>query len=313
MEDIKTTSYTSSNKWTFSSLWRQYNWLIIVVAASVCSFVLLLIMGYEVIPQGSTKNAGTTQLIPAVILYLLGILLIRILPPVLAPNDPLAEKGHTQVVKELRLILGYALLYPFLIAAVTLLQLDYIEIGKLLLLLIPCCILFWLFGRKIRYSQGIPRLWYWLGPAIVAVCYLVLNNIPPFSVQGVSTKVTLPTAILFTIITALNAGIPEELFYRVLLQTRLESVLGRWNGIALASLLFALFHLPTRFVSWLAITGSPTSSFILGLAAVLTFQGAGGFLLGYLWSRYRNIWLNMLFHTAIDSLLFLLLALASAH
>src|SRR5579884_65887 len=98
MENSKTVSDISSKKWTFSSLWQQYSWLILVVALCVCSLVLLLAMGYSMIPQGATRSAGTAQLIPSALLYLLGILLIRFIPPVLASHDPLAEKGRTQVV-----------------------------------------------------------------------------------------------------------------------------------------------------------------------------------------------------------------------
>lgn len=45
------------------------------------------------------------------------------------------------------------------------------------------------------------------------------------------------------LITALTAGVGEELFSRRWLQTRLEAALGGWPGILVASLVFAFMLL----------------------------------------------------------------------
>ena len=63
------------------------------------------------------------------------------------------------------------------------------------------------------------------------------------------------------------------MFYRVLLQTRLERVLGRWNVIAAGALLFGLFHLPARLVFvWLGTTGSVGWGSVQALAGVKTSE-----------------------------------------
>lgn len=87
-------------------------------------------------------------------------------------------------------------------------------------------------------------------------------------------------------LTALTAGIGEEVFYRYWLQTRAEALLGRWGGIAVATLLFALMHVGSR------------QSLSLGVevTAAIVVQGSFGLFLAYLWARFRNIWLALVAH-----------------
>lgn len=307
MEQPDTSAYMLTGKPLLASLWRQHRWAFMIIAMFIASVLLLLFTGHTDILQASSKSGGSTFLIPYIALVLLTIGLMRILPPVLPLSNPLDEKERSRATKGLCPILGYALLYPVLLAVIGILGLDYIDIGKIGLLLLPSCILFWLYGRKIPYNQFKATrfaVWYWLGPICIALFYCIASSIPPFAIHGL--RGSLPdknlgvVLALQAVITFLNAGLPEEVFYRVLLQTRLEFFLGRWNGIALTSLLFALMHFPTRLVSWLGTTGIAAFDIILALAAVIAIQGSGGFILGYLWSRYRNLWVNVLFHTALD-------------
>ncbi|PNI07159.1 hypothetical protein CXX84_17505 [Arthrobacter sp. AFG7.2] len=82
------------------------------------------------------------------------------------------------------------------------------------------------------------------------------------------------------------AGVGEEIFYRYWLQTRAEASLGRWGGIVLATLLFALMHVGSRTSLGLGVE----------VAAAIVVQGSFGLLLAYLWARYRNIWLAIITH-----------------
>jgi membrane protease YdiL (CAAX protease family) len=41
-------------------------------------------------------------------------------------------------------------------------------------------------------------------------------------------------------------------------------------------------------------------------------KGISGFAWGYLWSRYRNLWINVLLHTFVDSLPLVLLVAGAA-
>src|SRR5205085_2551007 len=56
-------------------------------------------------------------------------------------------------------------------------------------------------------------------------------------------RATLGVAIAY-----LQAGIPEELVYRGLFQTRLEASWGRAPAILVSVALFVAWHLPTRFL-----------------------------------------------------------------
>ena len=75
------------------------------------------------------------------------------------------------------------------------------------------------------------------------------------------------------------AAIAEELLFRGLLLSSLENRYGRWRGILLTSLLFALLHDPWRFVPILFIGG----------------------LFGYLVSRGGSIYYGMVAHAITNS------------
>jgi membrane protease YdiL (CAAX protease family) len=75
------------------------------------------------------------------------------------------------------------------------------------------------------------------------------------------------------------AAVAEELLFRGVLQGSLENRYGRWPGILLTSLLFALLHDPWRFVPILFIGG----------------------LFGYLVSRGHSIYYGMVAHAITNS------------
>ena len=97
------------------------------------------------------------------------------------------------------------------------------------------------------------------------------------------------------------AGLPEEVVYRGLLQTRLEAVRGRLFAILVAVALFTAWHLPTRFLlshgsegeagdalSVLLQTGLPV--FVVGLTLAVA------------WDRWRNLPALVAFHWGVDLL-----------
>jgi uncharacterized protein len=99
-------------------------------------------------------------------------------------------------------------------------------------------------------------------------------------------------------LTFFTANVVEELFYRVALQTRLEATLGRWPGILLTGLLFAFMHLPTH---------GQLGSALAGLGAITIHQGVFGLFVGYLWSRYRNVWVLIAAHSIVNTFPLLLM------
>lgn len=103
------------------------------------------------------------------------------------------------------------------------------------------------------------------------------------------------------ILPLLMAAIPEEFFYRGILQTRIEQLLGRIAAIVITVLLFTAWHITTRFLLSQGVEGyaGDFGSVLLGTGVpVLIF----GLLFGLLWDRYRNLLSLIAFHWGIDTL-----------
>lgn len=101
------------------------------------------------------------------------------------------------------------------------------------------------------------------------------------------------TLMVAASVTALTAGVGEEIFCRYWLQTRLEALGGRWFGILAASLLFAAMHFGSRGTSL---------DLDVRLVSVIAQQGLFGLLCGYLWSRYRRLWAPIVVHILANAL-----------
>ncbi len=156
----------------------------------------------------------------------------------------------------------------------------------------------WFLGLKLALLLAIPlavgatwREWStvdlrgrWLRPLLVVTVYIgLLSVLTPWSGAAVPLSVI---AVVFLV----NAAL-EEIFYRFWLQTRLESLYGRWPAIVVSALVWAAWHA--------AIQGG--AGLPLDLASVVANQGVTGLLLGYLWSRHRNPWLLLLAHGLLNA------------
>ena len=99
----------------------------------------------------------------------------------------------------------------------------------------------------------------------------------------------------------LMAGLPEELFYRCILQTRLEKAAGRVAAIAVTALLFTAWHIPPRLALADGVEGRAGD-----LASVLLGTGVPVLLvalvLGLAWDRWRNLPALVAVHWGIDLL-----------
>jgi len=103
----------------------------------------------------------------------------------------------------------------------------------------------------------------------------------------------------------LEAGVVEEFFFRVLLQSRLAALLkSELGGIVVASLLFGLMHAPGLYLrtgitqEWLP--PHPPLWMAVGYSIVIT--SIAGFVFGVLWSRTRNFELIAVVHGVGDLL-----------
>lgn len=291
---------------------RPAAWLIITLALVAASLILHAVKGWG-FPSAPVVAA-------------ISLVLLRLAPPRLAVADPLAGQDDAQVRAELRPLLRYALLYPLLLIPVVIwgraqpislfpdwssswaLSANYHVVGKMLLLGVPTLVFLWRLGGVRRLGlTGITSPWRWIGPLIGQSFALIVI---PLLLSGPSGMALLPLWLLaaLVLLSFCSAGLGEEMFYRVLLQTRLERVLGRWNAIAAGALLFGLFHLPSRLTFvWLGSSGSPGWDMTQALAAVVTSQVLLGVIDGYMWARFRNAWWNVGAHVIKDFLAFVAL------
>jgi membrane protease YdiL (CAAX protease family) len=112
----------------------------------------------------------------------------------------------------------------------------------------------------------------------------------------------MPIALLWW---TLEAGVVEEFFFRVLLQSRLAALLkSELGGIVIASLLFGLMHAPGLYlrtsITQEGLPPHPPLWMAVGYSIVIT--SIAGFVFGVLWSRTRNFALIAIVHGAGDLL-----------
>jgi membrane protease YdiL (CAAX protease family) len=103
---------------------------------------------------------------------------------------------------------------------------------------------------------------------------------------------------------ALEAGVVEEFFFRVLLQTRLSAVLkSELAAIVLMSLIFGLVHAPGIYLrTSLTQEGLQNPSLFVAVGYSVVVISVAGFFLGVLWARTRNFALVVVVHAMGDLL-----------
>ncbi|MFC3455147.1 CPBP family intramembrane glutamic endopeptidase [Amycolatopsis speibonae] len=273
----------------------------------VAAPALLLATGHDTI-KPSADSANELSLAGALIPALAGILLIHGVP-LHAPRLLPAVTDRRALSRQTTALALIAFLWPlalFLVSAAGqhALVRDIWALAKpLVFLALPLVLLRTLRPRgepdPFRIAWRPRQAWQWLAPipAVLVFGWLyVLGPLaPPLpSAEDYPDPVYLAVGATLTFFTA---NVLEEVFFRGMLQTRLEALFGRWPGILLASLLFAWLHLPTHGQGSLSLT----------LGAIVAFQGFFGLFTGYLWSRYRNLWAPIAAHTAMNTLPLLLM------
>ena len=114
--------------------------------------------------------------------------------------------------------------------------------------------------------------------------------------------------LIALVVILLTAAIPEEIFYRVILQTRIETTYGKLVGIIGSSFACAMFHFPSRFILANGIEGMAGNAGSV-LSGTLIPVFILSIIFGTLWSRFRNLYMLLALHAGIDFLpLFSLLA-----
>jgi membrane protease YdiL (CAAX protease family) len=262
--------------------------------------VVLALTGNTRIAASADAEAGTVPLAVAVVPVLVGLGLIRLVPPRL-PGLPLAgDEERPALVRQATALALIAAAFPVLVLLLAAVPAGDLLYGpaKLLVLLVGG----WLVLRRWpapsparAHRERLPRRWYWLAPvpAVLGWGYVHFYS-PVRGVQDLSGYLAWDPVVLggAVVVTFVTASVTEEIFYRVLLQTRLESLLGRWPAITASALLFAAMHVHRVGDGPLWQT----------TAVVLAFNGGFGLFVGYLWSRYRNVWALVVVHGAVNAL-----------
>jgi membrane protease YdiL (CAAX protease family) len=144
--------------------------------------------------------------------------------------------------------------------------------------------------------------------AVLVVCYAIGLSINLGRIDEIRTAWALHApgeavtrAALGVVIAFLQAGIPEEVVYRGLLQSRLESSWGRLPAIIVSVTLFVAWHIPTRFFLAHGVEGEAgdLGSVLLGTGVPV---GIVGIVFAWAWDRHRNLPALIAIHGGVDTL-----------
>ena len=278
---------------------RRSATLILIAGTSlfVVSGLGLLLTGNSDI-RYSADHEGTVPVWTRWIPSLVGLLLLRFMPPATHTSSQ-SQPGLSRMIRtQAWWLLLAAGLFPVLLALSGSGDSWYIVLKLTLLVGLPL-ILFWL-GRSAtrmvdaanqHWRSSLGR-WYWLGPILPVLAWFYLSYATPLATPPAAYvwPDTLTLVVTLLVVFLLNAVV-EEYFYRVWLQSRLELLLGRWPAILVAAVAWAVWHS--------VIQGG--QGIVVDLATVISNQGIQGLFLGYLWSRYRNLWALLLVHGAVNA------------
>jgi membrane protease YdiL (CAAX protease family) len=103
----------------------------------------------------------------------------------------------------------------------------------------------------------------------------------------------------------LEAGLCEEVLFRVFLQTRLAALLkSETASVCIASLLFGLAHAPGLYLRGASLMEGADAhpTLLWSVAYSIAIVSPAGLLFGVVWSRTRSLALVVVLHGLIDSL-----------
>lgn len=175
---------------------------------------------------------------------------------------------------------------------------------------LPSVLMKWQFGLSMRQlaPSSARRSHVLVGLAMCALM-LAFQAVLGRGLQDITSAhlpaVTLAYGVPLTFVwLALEAGIVEEFFFRVLLQTRVAAVIKSDLGaIAIASLLFGLAHAPGMYLrTALTQEGLQHPSLLMAVGYSVVITSVAGFFLGTLWARTRNFALVVAVHATADLL-----------
>lgn len=301
----------------------------IVLAGGLVVFLgsigFLVLSGETKIPLGGDAEAGSHVLLWSIVVStLLALAVTGVLPPRRPVPNPLEGATRDRLRSEVGIGLGLFVLVVAIAlglhAFAPALSGAGFVLSKFVFFVLGTYALLRRYGDvpTLRAPDHVSTSWYWAGPSAVAAIYILVTTVGPISAHWTIDSAFLDPSILvyvvaFSIVSNfVTAGLAEELFFRVYLQTRLEVLYGQWGGIVLAALCFALLHLPGRLAGLYGSMGSLTLEGVTALAIVIVSNGTAGLVFGYVWARYRNFWILVAFHTGVNVVPFLVLVYQQA-
>jgi len=255
----------------------------------LASFVVLAVASPEGLRQSTDPGSASTPLWVIVLPVAAAIPLIRMLPRTTPALPPLVA-DRRMVRRSTAALLACALVFTLLVRVTEASATGWYLVAKVVVLITVPAVLVWR-SRSAISIPGATQPWQWWPPIVVVAVWTWLSQAAPWIQEPSFDGVDVVFLVVVASLTALTAGVGEELFFRRWLQSRLESQFGRWGGIALASLAFALMHLSSD---------RQESSPVVEIAAVIVVQGSFGAMLGYLWSKYRNLWVVIAAHLVVN-------------
>lgn len=262
-----------------------------LVVAAV--FLVCIVIAAVTMPEGITGSSdeGVAALPVWAILLpnAVGIALALALPAGRRRLLPVREVDRPRLRTSVWVLLAIAAAFPLLTALPGVSGSILYVAAKVVLLIIGGAIVVAHWRPVVAFDQ--PRgAWSGWMPVVVIVAWLALTFLVPWVPRHDFSGLDPIELAVVALITALTAGVGEELFYRRWLQTRLEAVLGGWPGILVASLVFAFMHLGSH----------GTGDLGRDVVSVVVSQGTAGLLLGVVWWRYRALWAIVAIHVLMN-------------
>jgi|CXWL01.1.fsa_nt_gi membrane protease YdiL (CAAX protease family) len=225
-------------------------------------------------------------------------------------------------MRELVVVLGYVALFAVLVlgwgftavkAAVTAEPMQGVVLTAVKLATmvgLPLLLLWWLGQRPRQVSSG-GFGWRQHGLALVVMALALLAFQAVFG-RGLKTLAelgpdagTLAWAIPACFVwQCIEAGLCEELLFRVFLQQRLAGFFGsNLVAIPVAAILFGLAHAPGLYLRGAnAMEGVSEVSLAWAVGYSIAVIAPAGLVFGVLWARTRSLWLVVLLHGLMDTL-----------
>lgn len=250
---------------------------------TMSSIVSVMILLPEGTPVSADPGAPSVPIWAIILPPVAGIFLLMVIPrhPSTMPAVPVRRARLLTTTAAL-----LALLTVFTLAVLLVpLQAEGYELGKFVLLMVLPAALVLLRRHSVRFTTH-SGAWRWWAPLLVIAVWFYLSQVAPWIPRSDHSNLDPVFLIIAATTTAITAGLGEELFFRRLLQTRLEAILGAWAGIGVTSLLFALMHLASH----------SSGDVLLDIVRAIAVQGTFGWFLGAMWWRYRNLTLVIFVH-----------------